>query len=736
MTLFAGAAQVQKAYVGASAVNAIMNSGVNVLGVNGSFPGITDSNLYLPLTSTLVPTRGASTPTFTRATVAWDFDSEGKLNLNIPSGCPRFTGARLVRNRVVGSSEDFTNASWTKSRATVVGNKLLDSVDAGTHRIYQDSGIPTGTWVLYAELKASELTQAALGVTNNVETVFGRFIFDLVNGTVGSNIGAYSGSASMTPLDNGYFGCQVIVTVPSTEDSSALHINTAKSGLVNYIGTGTDGVLIRKAQAELVSGQADQTTSEYVSVGVLSAPYHGAGVDGCKWFSTNKNGSAIPAATLKGYWAEPSRVNNCLQSRKVAEVLALAVPKWYASTTGSELVTNGTFTTDTTGWLASGATATIAAVAGQLEVTCTGTGYGAADCTSAIFNGTKTLVVSATVSSAASIAFGDAVTYNKFGVYSSTDSGTQRLINVSGDLKIALLTNSNVASTKRTYDNISVKEAAIQVTTTTGLDNVANSASRLTAAANDSTLLQLLTAPTGSRTTSVWIKRISGSGTVSLTRNGGTNWTDITASLVAGTWVPVEVVSDVGANPTVGLKMGTSGDVIDVDCFQDENGAWRTSPILTTTAAVTRNADVLSYASAFDVTQGTSLCSIKSDVPHNTSDIYFLNGDSANARIGYLLSAVAKTTSYVYDGASNTNAVGLSVTTNVSKRASRWGPDLRVCADGTLGAQVAFDGSMGAVGTMYVGCNQASISHLSGNIGEVHIWNTPLTDAQMQQVTT
>jgi hypothetical protein len=75
-----------------------MNSGVNVLGVNGSFPGITDSELYLPLNNTLVPTRGASTPTFTRATVAWDFDSYGKLNLNIPSGCPRFTGARLVRN--------------------------------------------------------------------------------------------------------------------------------------------------------------------------------------------------------------------------------------------------------------------------------------------------------------------------------------------------------------------------------------------------------------------------------------------------------------------------------------------------------------------------------------------------------------------------------------------------------------------------------------------------------------
>ena len=75
------------------------------------------------------------------------------------------------------------------------------------------------------------------------------------------------------------------------------------------------------------------------------------------------------------------------------------------------------------------------------------------------------------------------------------------------------------------------------------------------------------------------------------------------------------MTSDVGANPTVGIKMGTSGDVIDVDCVQDENGAWATSPILTTTAAVTRNADVLSYASAFDVAQGTALCSVMSSIP-------------------------------------------------------------------------------------------------------------------------
>lgn len=558
------------------------------------------SSLHLPLTDTVVPARGSSTPTFTRATAAWSFDNEGKLNLNIPAGCPRFTGARFVRNRVVGSSEDFTNASWTKSRATVVGNKLLDSVDAGTHRIHQSSGIPTGTWVLYAELKASELTQAALGVTNNTETGFGRFIFDLVNGTVGSNLGAYSGSASMTPLDNGYFGCQIIVTVPSTEASSALHINTAKSDLVNYTGTGTDGVLIRKAQAELVSGQADQTASEYVSVGVLSSPYYGAGVDGCKWFPTNKDGSAISSSTLEGYFAEPQRTNNCLWNRDLTNVA----------------------------W-----------------------------------------------------------------------------------------TNTNITAAK----------------TATGLDNVANSATRLTAAATDATITQLLTAATGTRTLSAYIKRVSGSGTISLTRNGGTNWTDITSSLVTGSWVLVQMTSDVGANPTVGIKMGTSGDVIDVDCVQDENGAWATSPILTTTAAVTRNGDVLSYTSAFDVAQGSALCTVQSDVPVGTS-IYML-GSEALGRLMYLATATSRTQGTIYDGTTAESAAGLDLNTGMRKRCSRWGTDLAVCCDGGSLSPSAFDGSIGASGTLFVGCSEGGGTQISGPIREVHIWPTPLTDVQMKQVT-
>ena len=58
-------------------------------------------------------------------------------------------------------------------------------------------------------------------------------------------------------------------------------------------------------QLEDVTGQSVQTPSEYVSTNVLnSTPYHGANVDGVKYFDTDINGIAIPENTLKGYFEE------------------------------------------------------------------------------------------------------------------------------------------------------------------------------------------------------------------------------------------------------------------------------------------------------------------------------------------------------------------------------------------------------------------------------------------------
>jgi hypothetical protein len=62
----------------------------------------------------------------------------------------------------------------------------------------------------------------------------------------------------------------------------------------------------------------------------------------------------------------------------------------------------------------------------------------------------------------------------------------------------------------------------------TGADGTANAASSLTASANNATSLQALTLTSNTYVFSAYVKRITGSGTVSITLDG-TNYTDITS---------------------------------------------------------------------------------------------------------------------------------------------------------------------------------------------------------------
>ena len=86
-------------------------------------------------------------------------------------------------------------------------------------------------------------------------------------------------------------------------------------------------VRISGIQIEAVDGQSNTAPGEYVSVGVLAAPYNGAALRGRSASTprtairvaanvvTETTGTAIPAATLLGYVAENQGTNLCLQSQ-------------------------------------------------------------------------------------------------------------------------------------------------------------------------------------------------------------------------------------------------------------------------------------------------------------------------------------------------------------------------------------------------------------------------------------
>jgi hypothetical protein len=86
----------------------------------------------------------------------------------------------------------------------------------------------------------------------------------------------------------------------------------------------------------------------------------------------------------------------------------------------------------------------------------------------------------------------------------------------------------------------------------------------------------------------VFLKRITGTGNIQVTLDGSTY---STVELSDTLWYRI-VLSGSVTNPTVGIRLAVSGDAVAMDYGQVEDGLFVTSPILTTTATVTRSADV------------------------------------------------------------------------------------------------------------------------------------------------
>ena len=126
----------------------------------------------------------------------------------------------------------------------------------------------------------------------------------------------------------------------------------------------------------------------------------------------------------------------------------------------------------------------------------------------------------------------------------------------------------------------------------TGVDNVANSASRMTATAANATITNLCSAAAGNKQLSAFVKRLVGTGTVEM-KLATTLWEAIT---VTSQWTRVNVAVVNAGNPSMGFRLGTSGDSIAVDLVQMEAAGstiFLSSPIETQGATVARPADIV-----------------------------------------------------------------------------------------------------------------------------------------------
>lgn len=127
----------------------------------------------------------------------------------------------------------------------------------------------------------------------------------------------------------------------------------------------------------------------------------------------------------------------------------------------------------------------------------------------------------------------------------------------------------------------------------TGRDGATNAASRLTATADGATVLQTLSAASSSRQWVFDIAIISGSGVVQYTIDNGATWTNIpTPVFKNGIWSRVRIPNQtVGLNAVVGFKLQTNGDVVGFDLQSQNTGTIADSPVIQTTAPLTRQRD-------------------------------------------------------------------------------------------------------------------------------------------------
>ncbi len=292
---------------------------------------LNSSQFFAPLTHSLTLTRGTGSATFTRATPQTVENNDGYL-VQATAEEAAFKGARRIRN-LVTASEVFTG--WTKEVGVTIddlggGESRINFNGAAGAYVFTAVGtLPTGSIGLCSIEAATETGSGTISINEPVQSYFAN-----------------------TPRAVSTTWARIASPASSPTISSHPYI-----GLWLRAPSGFTTLKIRKLQIEDVTAQTTQTAGEYVSKGVLSNPWHGAGVDGVKWFNTDISGNPIAASTLKGIEIWPAATNRALHSQDFTNAVWVSGGGGIAVTPNTAVAPDGTTTADTL--TASGANGTL-----------------------------------------------------------------------------------------------------------------------------------------------------------------------------------------------------------------------------------------------------------------------------------------------------------------------------------------------------------------------------------------
>lgn len=254
----------------------------------------------LPLIDSLIPSYalGSYTPTYSSGGPGLVADWENILR-RTKVGEARFTGARRVENLIAGSSEDLTNASWNKDNSgtasvlpVVTANFATDPLGGNTASRLQ---LNKGTDLVSGFSRAYQsVVYPVAGARQARTSIWLKANSGTPTVTVhcASNIGSADTFAVITLTSSWQRIATPVQTLPSTATTLYTMVWVCGSTWVGTTNSQTADILVWGAQMENISGQSNQNPSEYVSVGVLSSPWNGCGVDGVK-YSRFKNDNTV-----------------------------------------------------------------------------------------------------------------------------------------------------------------------------------------------------------------------------------------------------------------------------------------------------------------------------------------------------------------------------------------------------------------------------------------------------------
>jgi len=272
------------------------------------------------------------------------------------------------------------------------------------------------------------------------------------------------------------------------------------------------------------------------------------------------------------------------------------------------------------------------------------------------------------------------------------------------------------------------KTNAVCLKNSVGIDGASNSASACAASAPNASVTQTLASP-GGGTLSVFIKRVSGIGTPTFQRGSvsyplnyekcRTLVTDQPANISSSEFVRCYFENS-DSIPQIGITFANIGDSFVIDAWQDEPrnpAVTPTSPVFTTTASVTRSADILSVGNPAGLTNSDGCVASRIYRPSTlvSGTNFRLFSFSSGTRVYVPGDSVAWTDGY---GWAYTYAANLAAASDVI---STWsGSTISVRINGALSATSGYGGTV-LDSAINIGSDSDGTGAFVGYVGAIRI---------------